>query len=87
MSTPKDWVDADWEAFRRNVTDASVGAPFGGPVGSPKRKPLTNHVLDIKALIGGLDAEGASEAEVEAIADRIIATVPDAVLVRLKAKL
>jgi hypothetical protein len=42
---------------------------------------------DIKALIGGIDSEGVSEAELDAVADRIIAAVPNAVLARLKAKL
>jgi hypothetical protein len=41
----------------------------------------------IRDLVGALDAEGVTEAELDAVADRIIASVPDEVLARLKAKL
>jgi hypothetical protein len=75
------------EAIRSETPSAVLAAQFGGPVGSSKRKTFAEHVLNISALVGALDAEGVSETELDAVADRIIASVPDEVLVRLKAKL
>jgi hypothetical protein len=66
---------------------AVLGAEFGGPIGSSKRKSLALHILNIATLVGALDSEGVSEAELNAAADRIIALVPNDVLARLKEKL
>jgi hypothetical protein len=87
MPSPSQWTDEDKAVVGALVFNNSVAAQFGGPPGSSKRKPLTDHIIDIKALIGGLDLEGVSEAELDEAADRIIAAVPDAVLARLKVKL
>jgi hypothetical protein len=88
VMTPAQEAKLDAVLAAVNSTPGAVlAAEFGGQIGSSKRKSLSLHILEIKSLIGVLDSEGVSEAELNEAADRIIALVPDEVLVRLKAKL
>lgn len=90
MSSPKDWTEADKKIVADIVFGNSVAAQFGGLEGSPNRKPLTVHILDIKSALGAIDLEGISEAELDervaALADMIHAQ-PETFITKLKAAL
>lgn len=75
------------QIVREETPGAVLGAEFGGSAGSPNRKSFALHVLDIKSLIGALDSEGVSEAELDARVAQLIAVLPDRVLTRLREKL
>lgn len=90
MPSPKDWDAADWAAHDLHVSGATLGAEFGGQKGSPNRKTLAGHVLDIKAMVGALELEGISEAELDERVDQLVAVIksqPAAFIAKLKSAL
>jgi hypothetical protein len=80
-------IDEIRQAIRDETPGAVLGAQFGGPSGSTNRKSLALHVLEIKSLIGALDSEGVSEAELDERVTHLLNLLPDRVLARLRERL